>query len=405
MMILKLAWRNLWRNRKRTLITSASVVFAVLLAIFLNSLKEGILVKMQENVVSFYSGAIQLHQDGYWNDQTINNTFEASEDLVELISTHENVSSAIPRLESFALTASAENSRGSLVVSIDPEKERLVTMVDEKIVDGEFLEATDQAALVTKGLAEYLKLTVGDTIVIIGQGYHGVSAAGKYRIKGIIDFASPQLNKSIVYLPLKEGQWLFGAINRLSALVVQVHNIGQAEETANQLAGKVTEEYEVMSWKLLLPELDQIIEGERAENVIFLFVLYLLISFGIFGTILMMTMERRYEFGVLVAIGMKKLKLSSVVVLENIFVSMLGAMVGTIVSVPVIAYFNAYPIHVTGELKDAYESYGFDPVFYFSVDPKIFYSQGLVVLIIALVLSVYPMIKIGRLDAVEAMRD
>ena len=404
-MILKLAWRNLWRNRKRTLITSASVVFAVLLAIFLNSLKEGILVKMQENVVSFYSGAIQLHQEGYWDDQTINNTFEASDELSESLAIHKNVASVIPRLESFALTASTENSRGSLIVSIDPEKERLVTKVDEKVTEGDFLEASDRAALVTKGLAEYLQLSVGDTLVIIGQGYHGVSAAGKYPIKGIIDFASPQLNKSMVYLPLKEGQWLFGAVDRLSALVVQVHNINLAEKTARELGTQMGGEYEVMSWKTLLPELDQIIEGERAENVVFLFVLYLLISFGIFGTILMMTMERKFEFGVLVSIGMKKLKLSSVVVLENIFVSMLGAVVGTTISVPVIAYFNAYPIRITGELKDAYERYGFEPVFYFSVEPKIFYSQALIVLLIALILSIYPMFKISRMDAVSAMRD
>lgn len=404
-MILKLAWRNLWRNRKRTVITSASVVFAVLLAIFLNSLKEGILVKMQENVVSFYSGAIQLHQDGYWDDQSINNTFQASEELESIILSHPNVSSVVPRLESFALTASEENSRGSLIISIDPEKERLITKIDDKIVDGEFISAEDQAVLITLGLADYLKLSVGDTLVIIGQGYHGTSAAGKYPIKGIIDFSSPQLNKSMVYLPLKEGQWLFGADERLSALVIQVNHINKSGQTATQLQTQISSEYEVMDWSILLPELDQIIEGERAENVIFLFVLYLLISFGIFGTILMMTMERKFEFGVLVAIGMKKLKLSSVVVLENIFVSMLGALVGTLLSIPLIAYFNAFPIKITGELKEAYENYGFDPVFYFSVDPKIFYSQTVVVLIIALVLSVYPMWKISRLDAVEAMRD
>ena len=404
-MIAKLAWRNLWRNRKRTIITSSSVVFAVLLAIALNSVKEGMLVKMQENIVSFYSGAIQLHQDGYWDDQTINNTFEANKEIVEKLESNENVSAVIPRLESFALTASEENSRGSLVVAIDPEREQLITRINEKLSAGEFLNPDDRAALVTKGLAEYLQLDVGDTIVIIGQGYHGVSAAGKYPIKGILDFASPQLNKSMVYLPLKEGQWLFGAPNRLSALVVQVDKINDAPLTAVQLDAELGSEYEVMSWQVLLPELDQIIQGERAENVIFLFVLYLLISFGIFGTILMMTMERQYEFGVLVAIGMKKLKLSTVVIFENVLISLMGALIGTIISIPIIGYLNAFPIRVTGDLKEAYENYGFEPIFYFSIEPQIFYSQTLVVLIIALVLSIYPMIKIGRLDPVVAMRD
>lgn len=404
-MIAKLAWRNLWRNRKRTIITSASVVFAVLLAIFLNSLKEGILVKMQENIVSFYTGAIQIHKNGYWDDQTIENTFEADDELIESLKLNQHVVGLVPRLESFGLTASDQNSRGSLVVGIDPQKESSVTKIDEKVVEGSFLDESDRAAMITSGLAGSLKLGVGDTIIIIGQGYHGVSAAGKYPIKGIIDFASPQLNKSLVYLPLKESQQLFGANQRLSALVVQIDAINEAETITQLIATSISEEYEVMSWKTLLPELDQIIEGERAENVVFLFVLYMLISFGIFGTILMMTMERKFEFGVLVAIGMKRLKLSTVVVLENIMVSLLGAVIGTLISIPIVGYFHLFPIKVTGELKEAYEQYGFEPIFYFSVEPFIFYSQTLVVLLIALVLSVYPMIKIQRLDPVTAMRD
>ncbi len=404
-MIIKLAWRNLWRNRKRTIITSASVVFAVLLAIFLNSLKEGILVRMQENVVSFYTGAIQVHRLGYWDDQTIENTFEVNDELINSIELNGKVTDMIPRLESFGLTASEQNSRGSLIVGIDPEKERVVTKIDQKVVAGSYLSAQDQAAMITSGLAEYLKLTIGDTLVIIGQGYHGVSAAGKYPIKGILDFASPQLNKSLVYLPLEQAQQLFGADGRLSALVLEIDKISDAEEITFNLSSSIQSDFEVMNWKTLLPELDQIIEGERAENVIFLLVLYMLISFGIFGTILMMTMERKYEFGVLVAIGMKKIKLSSVVVFENVLVSLLGAFVGTVLSVPIIGYFNKYPIKVSGDLKEAYEQYGFEPVFYFSIEPPIFYSQTFIVLLIALVLSIYPVIKIGRLDPVNAMRD
>ncbi len=404
-MIVKLAWRNLWRNKKRTIITAASVVFAVLLAIFLNSLKEGILLRMQENVVSFYTGAIQVHKLGYWDDQTIENTFQVDEALINSILSNSGVQAAIPRLESFGLTASEQNSRGSLVVGIDPEKEELVTKINQKLVSGSYLQAQDEAALITSGLADYLKLVVGDTLIIIGQGFHGVSAAGKYPIMGILDFASPQLNKSLVYLPLKQAQQLFGAPQRLSALVLQIDHISDAEQITSTLASSINGEFEVMSWQTLLPELDQIIEGERAENIIFLLVLYMLISFGIFGTILMMTMERKFEFGVLVAIGMKKLKLSSVVVLENVFISLLGAFVGTIISIPIVGYFNSYPIEVSGELKEAYEQYGFEPVFYFSIEPIIFYSQTVIVLLIALILSVYPMIKIGRLDPITAMRD
>lgn len=403
-MLLKLAWRNLWRNRRRTFITMASIIFAVLLAVTLNSVKEGVLERMQENVVSFYTGAVQVHQQGYWEEKTIDETFVLSDTLVQNILAHEEVTAAIPRLESFALAASDEYSKGCMVVGFDPAAEPLVTRLDEKLVEGQYLEMEDRAVLLSVGLAEYLKLGVGDTLVLIGQGYHGVSAAGKYPIQGLLEFASPELNRQMVYLPLTETQWLLGADQRATALVLQLRDIDRSSTVAQTLAATVGSDYEVMNWQTMMPELDQIIEGERAENVIFLLVLYILITFGIFGTILMMTVERQYEFGVLVAIGMKKLKLSSVIIYENVFIAILGALGGMLLSIPVVFYFYTFPIRITGELSEAYENFGFEPIFYFSIEPAIFYSQTFVVLAIAMVLSIYPMIKIGRLDPVVAMR-
>jgi len=404
-MLLKLAWRNIWRNKRRTLITAGSIVFAVLLAILMNSVKEGVLVRLQENVVSFYSGAIQVHQNGYWDEQSLDNSFESNDSLKTTIENHPKVRNVIGRLESFALSASEKHTKGCLVVGIEPEKESLVTALDEKLSKGEYINADDISILIAEGLADYLKLGVGDTLVIIGQGYHGISAAGKFPIKGLLHFASPDLNKSIVYIPIAQAQYLFGAPERLTALVLDIEHISDAETIREELTGLLPSNYEVMDWKTMMPELDQMLEGERAESVIFLFVLYLLIAFGIFGTVLMMTMERQYEFGVLIAIGMRKFKLSSIIIMENTIISLLGALVGTLLSVPVVGYFHNFPIRFSGELEKAYENFGFEPVFYFSVQPQIFYSQTLVVLIIALVLSIYPMIKISGLEPVKAMRD
>ena len=382
----------------------ASIIFAVLLAILLNSVKEGILFKMQENVVSFYTGAVQVHKDGYWDEQNLDYTFEHDPALIQQLKTEEGVEEVIARMESFALAASDNYTKVCMVVGIEPEKEPAVTSLDNKIVKGEYLKEGDQGILVSQGLAEYLRLDVGDTLVLIGQGYHGVSAAGKFAIKGLLKFASPDLNKTMVYLPIRVAQHLFGAEGRYTALIMDIENVNDAEKIRQNVAGAVSKEYEVMDWKTLLPELNQVLEGERAENVIFLFVLYMLIAFGIFGTVLMMTLERQYEFGVLVAVGMRKLRLSAVVIIENVMISIMGAIVGTLLSVPVVGYFYKYPIQITGELREAYENFGFEPIFYFSIEPKIFYSQTIVVLCIALVLSVYPFFKLLRLEPVNAMR-
>ncbi len=401
---LTLAWRNIWRNKRRTLITMGSVVFAVVLAVLLNSVKEGILVKMQENTVTYYTGAIQIHQKGYWEERTLENTFIPVDEIYSRIHKNDGVEASTTRLETFALAASDEYTKGCMVVGVDPKNEPSITNLDQKIIEGDYLDAEDQMVLMSSGLAEYLHLSVGDTLILIGQGYHGVSAAGKYAIKGLIKLASPELNRRLVYLPIKLSQTLFGAEDRATAMVLKIEDINDASLIANKL-GKELPDYEIMDWKTLLPELNQVLEGERAENAIFLFILYMLISFGIFGTILMMLMERQYEFGVLVATGMRRLKLSGIIIMENIFISVLGALVGTLLSVPAVLYFYKYPVEVGGKLKEAYENFGFEPIFYFSIEPKIFYSQTVVVLCIALVLSLYPVFKLMHLDPIKAMRN
>ncbi len=400
---IKLAWRNIWRNRRRTLITMASVVFAVVLAVLLNSVKEGVLFKMQENAVSFYTGAIQIHKKGYWEEKMLDNAFSPNKkDNIQILKLDE-VEGITSRLESFALAASEDLTKGCMIVGIDTEKESLITNVESKLTEGQFLTPTDRSILLTSGLAEYLDLQLNDTLVLLGQGYHGINAAAKYPIKGILKLASPELNKQLVYLPLALAQEFFGAENRVTAQILKIKNINYASSVTKDIQ-QLLPDLEVMDWKILLPQLSQMLKGERVENMIFLGILYLLISFGIFGTILMMLMERQYEFGVLTAIGMLNRNLSVIVVLENIFISLLGSIIGTVLSIPVILYFHLNPIPVTGDLKETYENFGFEPVFYFSIDPWIFYSQTVVVVIIALVLSFYPMLKLWRLEPIEAMR-
>lgn len=399
-----LAWRNIWRNKRRTLITMASIVFAVILAILLNSVKEGVLVKMQENAVNFHTGAIQIQDTSYWEEKTLEHSFIPKKKDLEPLINHKQILGTTSRLETFALAASDDFSKASLIMGIEPDTEPLITKLDKRMVSGNYLSAQDNAVLLTDGLAKYLQLNVNDTLVLIGQGYHGISAAGKYPIKGLVKSGSPELNKRLVYMPITLAQNLFGAEGRVSSVIVQPNEVSKSKKISKELAEKYPTN-RVMSWQQMLPELDQMIEAERAENVIFLFVLYLLISFGIFGTILMMLMERQFEFGTLVAIGMQKRLLSFVVVLENIFISLLGAIVGIILSVPVVMYFHFNPIQVGGELKEVYENFGFEPIFYFSIEPSIFYSQTIIVVIIALILSLYPIIKMMSLDPVTAMRN
>lgn len=404
-MIFKLAWRNIWRNKRRTYITIASILFAVMLSALLESLQKGAWNNMIGNVVNYYFGYIQIHEDGYWEDQSIDKAFALNEELENKIKEIPEVKDILPRIESFALASTGNNTHGALVVGIDPEIETRMTDLKSRVVAGSYLEPGDQAAIIGEGLAEQLKLGVGDTIVLVSQGYHGVNAAGKYAIKGLVKFGSPELSKQMVYLPLPEAQWFYGAQGLLTSVALHIEDPDDIPHVMRALKSRIDlETYEVMDWQEMLPDLVQAKALDSAGNYIVYFILYLIIAFGIFGTILMMTKEREYEFGVLVSIGMRRFALSATVWLEVIMLGVIGAFLGILLSIPVVGYFYANPIRFSGEYATMLEKYGFEPIFPATFDPQVFIIQAVVVFILTALLAIYPLFKIGRLQPVEAMR-
>lgn len=403
-MILKIVWRNLWRNRRRTFITMASIFFAVILAVLMRSMQLGTYDRMIRNIAGFYTGYIQIHQKGYWDEQTLEKSFIENDTIINELNENRYISVWVPRLESFALCSGDEATRGLRIVGTDPDKENLMSALQSKIIEGNYFDAAAKEVLLAEGAAKHLKLGVGDTLVIIGQGFHGISAAAKYPVKGIISFPTDQLNDNMVYLPLKEAQLLFGAENRLTSIAVMLINNDVLATTKNKLNNNIDDHYEVMDWKQLTPELAQAIQGDNSGGIIMLAVLFLIIAFGVFGTVLMMLNERRREFAILIAIGMKKAKLGLIVVLETVLISLIGSLTGMLASLPVIEYFKFNPIKITGDIAEAYAKWGFEPVMAFTDKASIFLWMAFLVLIVALLISIYPWFKIKNMNMMQAMR-
>ncbi len=404
-MLLKLAWLNIWRNKRRTIITATSVFFAVLLAIIFRSLTDGIYDNMIHNVVSYSSGYLQIHQKGYWDEQSIDNTFEEDEQLYQELLKNPNVTHLIPRLQTFALASYADKTKGVLILGIDPTKEKVVNNLHEKIIDGQYIENVNENAVVLgEGLASQLKLKVNDKLVFLGQGYHASSAAGKYKVKGLVKLGAIELNNNVVYMPLKQSQFMHGAENRLSSISVMLDKTKNLEKLKQSLQKSIDPDtYEVMTWKEMMPEMDQFIEADSTGHYIIIGILYFIISFGLFGTLLMMIFERKHELGILIAIGMKKRLLATILLLESILISLIGCFVGIIAGILVVKWFTINPIHLTGEIKEVYEDYGIESIIYFSSQEKIFIVQTLIVLILSVLLAFYPGYKVMKLKPVEAI--
>ncbi len=404
-MWLNLAWKNLWRNKNRTAITVSAIFFAVMLSVSASSLQEGVFDNFVKNMVGYYTGYIQIHQLGYWDHQVLDNSMERNMDYETGISSLDNVTAVAPRIESYALASVGDISKGCMVVGISPMDEDKITVLSEKMIAGEFLSTADSTrVLLAEGLSHRLNLKINDTLYLISQGYHGSIAAGKYTVKGIVRFGAPELNDQLLFMPLTVAQEFFSAPNFLTSYVIGLHSdkkLATTVEIVKKISGP---SYEVMSWKELLPDVDQHIRMDKASMYIILGILYLLICFGIFGTLIMMIVERKYEMGMLVAIGMKKWQLALLFTIESIFTVLLGSAAGLVCSVPVVYYLHAHPIRISGEVAEAYKQFNFEPIFPASFDSAIFIQQGLIVIGIGLILSVYPIISALRLDPVKAMK-
>ncbi len=401
---IKLAWRNLWRNKKRTLIAASSVFFAVLLALLMRSMQTGYYDYSIDASVRMYTGYIQVHGKDYWEKKSLDESMVLDEKHLTELKNTEGVNLVVPRFETYSLISYGTKTKVVQVTGINPMLENKLTNLKKKIVGGNFLSDSSNGIIVAQGLAEILKVGVGDSVVIYGQGYHGVTAAAQIPIVGIVKFTLPELNKSFTYLSMPYAQWLFSAPDRLTSLSIMIDNPKQLDRVKSDIQKIFSSKYEVMDWEELSPELVQSIQIDNASGIIMLGILYIVIAFGIFGTIMMMTAERVKEFGILISVGMKKWKLGLVTLFETLFVSFIGVFTGAIISIPILLYFKANPIPLTGEYAEAILSFGFEPILPFAIYPGMFFAQIWTVLAIALVSAIYPIMYIKKLQPVEAMR-
>jgi ABC-type lipoprotein release transport system permease subunit len=467
---LKLAWRNLWRNRRRTLITSASIFFAVFFALVMRSIQLGSYDHMYKNAIESYTGYIQVQHSDFWDEKIVDNTFSYDPQLEKLLLEDDNVLATIPRFESFALASNGPQTKGVLVMGVDPVKEKYLSKVSDKMVKYRLTAGTikkirqdprlpekvkeladlfenssytvssrlqldlgiedkkapglmpaieahtafsngsinlgEPGVWVGDKLSQYLQLGIGDTIVLIGQGYHATTAAGKYEIKGIVKIPLPDIDNKIVYLPLDICQGLYNAEGNLTSMALAVHDNQDKAivQTVERMRTFMADDRKVMEWREMNEVMVSQMDADDKGGQIMLGILYLVIAFGVFGTVLMLTAERKREFGVLVAIGMQKRKLASIMTIEMFLIGLIGILAGALVASLVILYGVDHPLIFKGEMAKIFEEYGMEPKMAFWNIDTYYIWQMVIVAFMVLLAILYPMRKIFGMKVVNALR-
>lgn len=406
-MIFKIAWRNIYRNKKRTLITITSIFAALFLIILMRALQFGFYDNIIKTVVESYAGYVEVHAEGYWDNQSLDNSMEVDQKLINDISSVEGVENIVQRLQTFSLISMGEKTKGGVINGVDISDEQKITDWNKKMVSGSF-DLGENEIIVGKGIAEYFDIRENDTLILYGQGYRGMMAAGKYPVKGVIDLKNPDLNKLGIFMAIESARNYVSSEEISTHIIIDKEQYYDEEKIVKDLSQILSKDYEIMTWKKTLPEIEQTITADNAGGLIMAFILYIIVVFGMFGTVLMMTEERKYEFGVLISIGMSRIRLFRIILIETIILSMIGVLLAIILTYPISYYFNLNPIDMAvlmGEGADQMlEDLGFSPLAPMSISWNIPLSHALVIFIFSLLISIYPAIKILNLNPVKSMK-
>ena len=406
-MIFKIAWRNIYRNKKRTLITVTSIFAALFLIILMRALQFGFYDNIIKTVVESYAGYVEVHAEGYWDNQSLDNAMEVDQKLIDDISSVEGVENIVQRLQTFSLISMGEKTKGGVINGVDISDEQKITDWNKKMVSGSF-DLGENEIIVGKGIAEYFDIRENDTLILYGQGYRGMMAAGKYPVKGVIDLKNPDLNKLGIFMAIESARNYVSSEEISTHIIIDKEQYYDEEKIVKDLSQILSKDYEIMTWKKTLPEIEQTITADNAGGLIMAFILYIIVVFGMFGTVLMMTEERKYEFGVLISIGMSRIRLFRIILIETIILSMIGVLLAIILTYPISYYFNLNPIDMAvlmGEGADQMlEDLGFSPLAPMSISWDIPLSHALVIFIFSLLISIYPAIKILNLNPVKSMK-
>jgi putative ABC transport system permease protein len=350
-----LAWRNVWKNKRRTILTLLTIMVGCAMIIFFRSTQDGSYETMIEDSIAANTGHIQIHEKGYWENMSIDYAFIPGGPIMSYLKKSPAVSAISRRIHAAGLISYENNTFGALIQAVDPEQEKKVSTLHKTIQPGGRYLAPDDGKKIIIGatLAKNLNAKVGDTVSMISQGFDGSIAASNFTVIGIFKTRNPRYDQSMIIMPIAQAIETFTMMDYLSSIVIRLKNTSEMEKVRNELRGLPgTKKLEIMGWDELIPELIQAIVMDKLFGYIFFFILFLITAFGVLNTVQMSVFERTRELGIMMAIGTKPRQIVTMVLLESVFISLLGVILGIIVGSSISYYFFIHPFDFSEYQKE-----------------------------------------------------
>jgi len=400
---IRIGWRNLWRNRRRTWLTAGGIAFSVFLVVSFMALQIGQYDVMTENATALMAGHLQVQNEAYLEDNRFEDTIEHASQVLATVRATAGIASVAPRVETFALTSVGERSFGAQVLGIDIAAELETVRFVKMLKEGRTLEGPDDAVLGAV-LARNLGAGIGEEVVVLGTGKEGGVAAMVLTVVGLLETGMADLDRVLMLASIDQVQAGFGLEDEVHSLIIRANDVEDGPALVRQLQAELPDQLQVRNWDLVMPELKQGIEVDRIGGRIMYGIIMALVVFSVVNSFIMTVFERTREFGMLLAIGMRPLRIILMLQWEALFVCFLGVSIGLLLAMGLTLWLMDVGIYLGQEMQDYARQFYMPDRMYPALSIEALIVSPVVMLIGTQLAAFLPALRIRHLKPVEALR-
>ncbi len=404
-MIWSIAWRNVWRNKLRSLVIILATAIGLYGSLFIIALMNGLMQQKVDATIENEISEMQIHNPRFLENESIEFAIENPRKVTEALENYSGLKAYSLRTKATGMASTAHSGNGVMINGIHPEKEKQLTSIHEKLLEGSYFEKESRIAsiIISQKTAEHLKTGLGKKVVLTTASLSGETAQGLFRVEGIYRTSNTVFDELNVFIKAAPLQSMVAPdSNIVSEVAVRFHdniNIDEAtEEIRTALPG-----LSVQNWKELAPALMAMFSMMQQFSFILLLIILLALAFGIINVMLMAIIERTPELGMLMSIGMNRRREFSMIMLETVFLSITGAVAGVIITVLTIGLTSRNGINFAA-WSDAFEAIGYSAHVYPVIETSFYIFLAVMVILAAMLASIWPARKALKLQPAEAVR-
>jgi len=397
-----IAWRNLWRNRKRTLLSAGAIAFSVALLTFAMSMQSGTYDTMVDNATRLLDGHIQLQRRGYLDDPRIESAIDSAADRAANVRALPGVVAAAPRIAAFALVSGNDRSYGAQLLGVNPADERALSTLPDMLAEGRYIEGGAEA-YAGRVLARNLGVSVGEQIVVLGTASNGGVAALAVTLVGTFASGVAELDRQVLEVPYAPVAEAFEMHDTAHAIVVRTESISRAAAVADALRKDLPADQVVLEWQALLPDLHQAIMLDRAAGNVMFGILAAVVTIGVLNGFLMTVFERTREFGMLMAIGMRARAVIVLLQAEALMLSGVGCATGVAIGVPLVLWLGHVGIPV-GDSGAAMRAFHISDRLHPALSAAAVLRPVVLLTVCSQIAALVPTLRVRRIQPGEALR-